>query len=54
MARRTKVLAIASWAFSNIMETFVKPRAHATVEMHFIVKAVSSANFSCIGVMGMK
>ncbi len=40
MARRTKELAIASWAFLRAMETFVNPRAHATAEMHFTVKAV--------------
>ncbi len=28
MARRAKALAIASWAFSSMMETFVNPRAH--------------------------
>ena len=53
MARRTKALAIA-WAFSSVMETFVKPRAHATAEMHYTVKAVSSSNFSSIGLMDMK
>jgi hypothetical protein len=49
MARRTKVLAIASWAFSSAMETFVKPRPHATAEMYFTVKAVSNSNFRSIG-----
>jgi hypothetical protein len=49
MVRRTKVLAIASWAFSSAMDTFVKPRAHATAEVHFTVKAVSSSNFSSVG-----
>jgi hypothetical protein len=48
MARRTKALAIANWAFLSAMETFVNPRAHATVEMHFTVKAVSSSNISSI------
>jgi hypothetical protein len=48
MARRTKALAIASWAFSSMMETFVNPRAHATAEMHFTVKAVLHSNFSSI------
>jgi hypothetical protein len=37
-----------------MVETFVKPRAHATAEMHFTVKAVSSSNFSSIGVTNVK
>ncbi len=49
MARRAKAFAIASWEFLSAMETFVKSRAHATAEMHFIVKAGSSSNFSSIG-----
>jgi hypothetical protein len=48
MARRAYTLAIASWAFLSVMETFVNPRAHATAEMHFTVKAVLSSNFSFI------
>jgi hypothetical protein len=54
MVRRTKALAIASWAFSNVMETFLKLRPHATAEMHFTVKAVLSSNFSSIGLMDVK
>jgi hypothetical protein len=46
MARRTKAIAIASWAFLSAMETFVNPRAHATAEMHFTVKAVLSSNLN--------
>jgi hypothetical protein len=53
MARRTKALAIA-WEFLSVMETFVKPRAQATVTMHYTVEAVSSSNFSSIGSMDMK
>jgi hypothetical protein len=30
MASRTKALAIASWAFSSAIETFVNPMADAT------------------------
>ncbi len=48
MARMTKALAMAIRAFSSAMETFVKPIAHATAEMHFTVKAVLSSNFSSI------
>jgi hypothetical protein len=40
MVRRTKALAKASWAFSSMMETFVNPRAYATVEMHFTVNSL--------------
>ena len=49
MASKTKAFAIASWAFSSAMETFVNPMADATAEMHFTVKAVSSSNFNSIG-----
>ena len=35
MASKTKAFAIASWAFSSAMETFVNPMADATAEMHF-------------------
>jgi hypothetical protein len=48
MTGRTKALAIESWTFLSVMETFLNPRAHATVEMHFTVKAVSISNFSSI------
>ena len=48
MASRAKALAVASWAFSSAMETFVNPMADTTVEMHFTVKAVSSSNFNSI------
>jgi hypothetical protein len=48
IARRTKALAIASWVFLSTMETFVKPRALATAEMHFTVKILLSSNFSSI------
>jgi hypothetical protein len=46
---KTKAFAIASWAFSSAMETFVNPMADATAEMHFTVMAVSSSNFNSIG-----
>jgi len=49
MASKTNAFAIASWAFSSAMETFVNPMADATAEMHFTVKAVSSSNFNSIG-----
>jgi hypothetical protein len=39
MASRTKAFAIASWAFSSAIETFVNPMEDATAEMHFTVKA---------------
>ncbi len=48
MARRIEALAIASWAFSSAMQTFVIPRAHATVEMYFTIKELLSSNFSSI------
>jgi hypothetical protein len=48
MTRRTKALAIASWGVLSALETFVNPRANATMKMHFTVKAVSSSNFSLI------
>jgi hypothetical protein len=48
------MLALASWAFSSMIETFVKPRAHATAEMHFTVKAVLSSKFAYIGYMDVK
>ncbi len=44
-------MAIASWALSSTMETFVRPRVHTTAVMHFIVKAVLSSNFNSIWVM---
>ncbi len=47
-------MAIAGWAFSSMMETFMKPRVQATAEMHFTVKAKSSSNFSYIGLMDVK
>jgi hypothetical protein len=49
MVSKTKVLAIASWAFSSAIENFVHPMADATAKMHFTVKAVSSSNFNSIG-----
>jgi hypothetical protein len=38
MASRTKGFAIASWAFSSAIETFVIPMADATAEMHFTLR----------------
>lgn len=50
MARRTKALAIASWAFSSIMETSVRPPAQATEEMHFTGSmVVMRSNFTLSG-----
>lgn len=46
IASKTKALAIASWAFSSAIETFVNPMADSAAKMHFTVKAVSSSNFN--------
>jgi hypothetical protein len=54
MVRRTKELAIASWEFSSVMETFMRLRVQATVETHFTVKAVSSSNVTSIGMIDVK